>query len=53
VGEWRKLHNEKLNDLYSSPNIVRVIQSRRMGWEGHVARMGGENRSIQGFGGET
>jgi hypothetical protein len=38
--EWRKLHNEKLNDLYSSPNIVRVIKSRRMGWEGHVARTG-------------
>ena len=40
MGEWRKLHNEKLNDLYSSPNIVRVLKSRRMGWEGHVARMG-------------
>ena len=38
--EWRKLHNEELNDLYSSPNIVRVIQSRRMRWTGHVARMG-------------
>jgi len=51
--EWRKLHNEELNDLYSSPNIVRVIKSRRMGWAGHVARMGGEDRRIQGFGGET
>ena len=40
--EWRRLHNEKLNDLYSSPNIVRVIKSRRMRWAGHVARMGGE-----------
>jgi hypothetical protein len=39
TGEWRKLHNE-LNDLYSSPNIVRVIKSRRMIWAGHVARMG-------------
>ena len=38
--EWRKLHNEGLNDLYCSPNIVRVIKSRRMRWAGHVARMG-------------
>ena len=40
TGEWRKLHNEELNDLYSSPKIVRVIQSRRMRWAGHVACMG-------------
>jgi hypothetical protein len=39
TGEWRKLHNVELNDLYSSPNIVRVIKSRIMGWDGHVARM--------------
>jgi len=39
--EWRKLHNEELNDLYSLPNIVRVVKSRRMRWAGHVARIGG------------
>ena len=40
--EWRRLHNEELNDLYSSPNIVRVIKSGKMRWVGHVARMGEE-----------
>jgi hypothetical protein len=40
TGEWRKLHNEELNDLYSSPTIVRVMKSRRMRWAGHVARLG-------------
>jgi len=40
--EWRRLHNEELSDLYSSPNIMRVIKSRRMRWAGHVARMGEE-----------
>ena len=40
VTEWRRLHNKELNDLYSSPNIVRVIKLRRMRWAGHVARMG-------------
>ena len=38
--EWRKLHKDELNDLYCSPNIIRVIKSRRMRWVGHVARMG-------------
>ena len=40
TGEWRKLHNEELSDLYFLPSIVRVVKSRRMGWAGHVARMG-------------
>jgi hypothetical protein len=38
TGVWRKLHNEELNDLYSSPTVVRVLKSRRMRWAGHVAR---------------
>jgi hypothetical protein len=52
TGEWRKLHNEELNELYSSHNIVRVIQPRRMRWSGHVARME-ESRGVQVFGGKT
>ena len=40
TGEWRKLHNEELSDLYSIPDIVRVVKSRRMRWAAHVARMG-------------
>jgi len=42
TGEWRRLYNEELNELYSSPNIVRVIKSRRMTWAGHVASMNEE-----------
>ena len=45
AGEWRKLHNEELNDLYSLLNIVRVVKSRRMRWAGRVARMG-EDRGV-------
>jgi len=45
TGEWKKLHNEELRDLYSLPNIVRVVKSRRMRWAWHVARMG-ERRGV-------
>jgi hypothetical protein len=44
TGEWRKLHNEELNDLYSLPNIERVVKPRRMRWAGHVARI--EERGV-------
>jgi hypothetical protein len=53
TGEWRKLHNEELSDLYYVPNIVRVVKSRRMRWVGHVARMGGGERCAQCSGWET
>jgi len=46
--EWRKLHNEELNDQYSSPNIVRVIKSRRIGWAGHAASVG-KGEAYTGF----
>jgi len=45
TGKWIKLHNEELNDMYCSPNFVRMIKSRRMRWTGHVARMG-EKRGV-------
>jgi hypothetical protein len=45
TGGWRKLHNEELNNLYSSPSIIRIIKSRRMKWAGHVARLG-EKRNV-------
>ena len=45
TGEWRKLHNEELNDLYSLPSIVRVVKSRRMRWAGHVVHIG-EDRGV-------
>ena len=47
---WKKLRNEELSDMYSLPNIVRVVKSRRMRWAGHVARM---ERCAQGFGGKA
>ena len=53
TGEWRRLHDEELNDLYSSPNIVRVIKSRRMRWAGHVARMGEERGAYRVLVGKT
>jgi hypothetical protein len=49
TGEWRKLHNEELHNLYSSTDIVRHMKSRQMGWTGHVARMG----EVQGCGGKA
>jgi hypothetical protein len=52
IGEWIKLHNEELNDLYCSPNIIGMIKSRKMRCTGHVARMG-EEKCLQGFGGDT
>jgi hypothetical protein len=51
TGKWRRLHNKEHYALYSSPNIIRVIKSRRLRWAGHVARM--EERCIQDFRGET
>ena len=52
TGEWRKLHNEELNDVYSSSYIVRVTKSRRIRWTGNVARMG-EDNLIHSLVGET
>jgi hypothetical protein len=52
TGKWGKLNNEEINDLYSSPNIVRVNKSRRMIWAGHATHTG-VRRCIQGFDGET
>jgi hypothetical protein len=46
---WRKLHNEKLHNLYFSPNIIRMIKSRKMRWAGHVARMGKKRNAYRIF----
>jgi hypothetical protein len=48
TGDWRKLHNEELRKLHSSPNIIRMIKSRRMRWTGHVARMGAKGNAYIG-----
>ena len=53
AGKWRKLHNETLNDLYSSPNIVRVIKSRKMRWAGHVALIEESRGVYRGLVGKT
>jgi hypothetical protein len=47
TGEWRKLHNEEIHDLYSSPSIIRVVKSRRMRWAGHVPGMGGKRNAYR------
>jgi hypothetical protein len=52
TGEWRTLHSGELHNLYSSPDNIRQIKSRRMRWAGHVARMGGE-KGVQGFSGKA
>jgi hypothetical protein len=49
TGEWRKLHNEELRDLYSSPSIIKIIKSRRMRWAGHVAQMGEKRNAYRLF----
>jgi hypothetical protein len=53
TGDWRKLHNEELHNLYSSPNIIRIIKSKRMRWAGHVARMGETSNAYRILGGKT
>jgi len=53
AGDWRRLYNEELHDLYSSSNIIRLIKSRRMWWQRHVARIGNKRGAYRGSGGET
>jgi hypothetical protein len=52
-GDWGRPRNEELHNLFSSPNIIRVFESRRMRWTGHISRMRGEEKCIQSFNGET
>jgi hypothetical protein len=47
TGEWRKLHNEELHDLYSSPSIIRIMKAKRMRWKGHVVRMGKKRKAYR------
>jgi hypothetical protein len=49
TGEWRNLHSEELHNLYSSPNIIRQVKSRRIRWAGHVAHMGEEGKVCKGL----
>jgi hypothetical protein len=53
TGEWRKLHSEELQNLYSSPDIIREVKSRRIRWAGHVARMGEERKVYKVLVGKT
>jgi hypothetical protein len=53
TGEWRKLHNEELHDLYTSPSIIRIIKPRRMRWAGHVTRLGEKRRAYSLLVGKT
>ena len=53
TGEWRKLHNAELHALYSSPNIIRNLKSRRLRWAGHVSTYAAIQKCIQSFSGET
>jgi hypothetical protein len=53
TGAWRKLHSEELQNLYSFRDTIRQVKSRPVRWAGHVARLGEEGRSVQGFGGKA
>jgi hypothetical protein len=53
IASWRELDNEELHYLYSSPDIIRMMESRRMRWAGHVARIGGKDEFLQSFGGNA